>query len=216
MHRGTEACICIWVSFVVYQQREQFFFLWQYDSWPDDEFWTHVSAMNSNFEKGVYSGAIIVYVLHQIIFHSKNTECFLFLEMCSQWYVYWIFILHFKKTLIEFPVCFFISRINKSVDVPKLQTPRRSVSAFECRISNDPLNLLQFNHKFLLGNQEVPLSPVDPCLLSTLCRRPLWWVGIPTLGGDHRCDFPRGLFLTEGELACNIPRQVRSVMSHGA
>lgn len=136
--------------------------------------------------------------------------------MFSQWYVYWIFILHFKKTLIEFPVCFFISRINKSVDVPKLQTSRRSVSAFECRISNDLWICFSSNRKFLLGNQEVPLSPVDPCLLSTLCRRPLWWVGIPTLGGGITGVISPEDSLTEGELARSIPCQVRSVMSHCA
>lgn len=163
--------------------------------------------------KGVYSGAIIVYVLHQIIFHSKIQR------FSFPWNVFpvvclLIFYFYFKKTLIEFPVCFFISRINKSVDVPN-HVSRRSVSAFECRISNDLWICFSSNHKFLLGNQEVPLSPVDPCLLSTL-QTPLVVSRYLTLGGGTGIT---GVIspedsLTEGELACNIPCQVRSMMSH--
>lgn len=85
--------------------------------------------MNSGFEKGVYSRAIIVYILHQIIFHSKIQRFFylsnIFPMVCSLH-----FYSSFKKTLVESPFIFFINRSSK--DDPKLQITKSHWVLFSC------------------------------------------------------------------------------------
>lgn len=86
--------------------------------------------MDSGFEKGVYSRAIIVYILHQIIFHSK-IQRFSFQHLPSD-IVYCIFILHFEKTPLESLLCFFL--INRSIDGPKLQITKKLFWCFSFAI----------------------------------------------------------------------------------
>lgn len=82
--------------------------------------------MNSGFEKGVYSRAIIVYILHQIVFHSKIHR-FSFQHFPSN-IVYCIFILHFEKTLLGSLLYFLF--MNRSVDDPKLQITKKLFGCF--------------------------------------------------------------------------------------
>lgn len=58
-------------SSVVYKQKRMAFFYSSTIHGLMINFSTHVSVMNSDFEKGVYSRAIILYILHQTVFHSK-------------------------------------------------------------------------------------------------------------------------------------------------